>query len=432
MFCEPEAPQPPKLTIKTGRSALARSANRRPRTVRNLAQFLDPTPSISGHSREVDRRSVPETRRRINTALGPRGLRNSLAADVGEGRRFSGRAILADVRYVEANQRRRLQSGRAILRDASSYERPRRRRRDRESASDSVVSLGPSIPEVSRSPYIESNLRDHNDDRTLAFQTTAEIQSSGPEYILTPPHSFAHSLDESTTPYRTTAHVASSSLTSRFAPAHRFDLTEEMLFREFLLRQGFGVAGNVSRDEQSPLQRMEPHDGLEPSRALREVHPDRDDGLGDRRRSLSPEDDFWSTLLATIMPDERLPSAHRSFTSTRGSPYSVSTNSSSSYGVLVPAPLSSNGLDDAYLTICDSSDSERSDTEGQNQNETQGSNTEGYSSQESIGQSHFNTQNSRASLTGEQRARRPRLLVRQEELLQIQHNLERLDREVPR
>ena len=40
------------------------------------------------------------------------------------------------------------------------------------------------------------------------------------------------------------------------------------------------------------------------------------DGLGDRRRSLTPEDYSWETLRTTITPDERLPSVHSSFTST--------------------------------------------------------------------------------------------------------------------
>ena len=40
------------------------------------------------------------------------------------------------------------------------------------------------------------------------------------------------------------------------------------------------------------------------------------DGLGDRRRSPTPEDYSWETLRTTITPDERLPSVHSSFTST--------------------------------------------------------------------------------------------------------------------
>jgi hypothetical protein len=42
------------------------------------------------------------------------------------------------------------------------------------------------------------------------------------------------------------------------------------------------------------------------------------DGLGDRERSLSP-DDSWDTMLTTIMPDNRLPSAESSFTSAAAS-----------------------------------------------------------------------------------------------------------------
>jgi hypothetical protein len=58
------------------------------------------------------------------------------------------------------------------------------------------------------------------------------------------------------------------------------------------------------------------------------------DGLGDRQRSFSPEDDplddAWETLLTTITPDVHLPSADSSFTSTAASSSSNPTRHSSS------------------------------------------------------------------------------------------------------
>lgn len=51
------------------------------------------------------------------------------------------------------------------------------------------------------------------------------------------------------------------------------------------------------------------------------------DGLGDRRRSPTPEDDSWDILRTTITPDERLPSLHSSFTSTEALSISDSTRS---------------------------------------------------------------------------------------------------------
>lgn len=58
------------------------------------------------------------------------------------------------------------------------------------------------------------------------------------------------------------------------------------------------------------------------------------DGLGDRQRSISPEDDplndAWETLLTTITPDVHQPSADSSFTSTAASVSSSQTRNSSS------------------------------------------------------------------------------------------------------
>lgn len=69
------------------------------------------------------------------------------------------------------------------------------------------------------------------------------------------------------------------------------------------------------------------------------------DGLGDRQRSFSPDDDAWETMLMTITPDERVPSAHSSFTTATASASASATTSrrsinsaASSYGTLVTVP----------------------------------------------------------------------------------------------
>lgn len=61
------------------------------------------------------------------------------------------------------------------------------------------------------------------------------------------------------------------------------------------------------------------------------------DGLGDRRRSWTPEDDSWAILRTTITPDERLPSLHSSFTSTS---FSASDLSESTFTMLPTAEMS--------------------------------------------------------------------------------------------
>ena len=90
------------------------------------------------------------------------------------------------------------------------------------------------------------------------------------------------------------------------------------------------------------------------------------DGLGDRRRSFSPDDDAWDTLLTTITPDERVPSVHSSFTSATASasasnaPNPASANSYSTLATLPPS-LAMNS--DLLPLQCDDSDSEDSLTE---------------------------------------------------------------------
>lgn len=111
------------------------------------------------------------------------------------------------------------------------------------------------------------------------------------------------------------------------------------------------------------------------------------DGLGDRQRSMSPDDDHandaWETLLTTITPDTTLPSASSSFTSasaagTNASRNGTSRSSVTSFGTL-PSSLDSNPgtvqmvLDPypEFLNPCDyssSTDSELESDEEINQN----------------------------------------------------------------
>lgn len=73
-----------------------------------------------------------------------------------------------------------------------------------------------------------------------------------------------------------------------------------------------------------PLRRMGRRtvaDGPLPSSSLRESWSPVStvDGLGDRERSFSPEVSHWDTMLTTVAPDPRLPSADSSFTSAAAS-----------------------------------------------------------------------------------------------------------------
>lgn len=105
------------------------------------------------------------------------------------------------------------------------------------------------------------------------------------------------------------------------------------------------------------------------------------DGLGDRERSLSPDDDdhahdAWETLLTTITPDANLPSNDSSFASASASATNASRNGTAITSANSSQAMPSNGFDTErtrmilnpypeYLNPCDyptSSDSE-SDTE---------------------------------------------------------------------
>jgi hypothetical protein len=80
------------------------------------------------------------------------------------------------------------------------------------------------------------------------------------------------------------------------------------------------------------------------------------DGLGDRRRSFTPEDESWETLLNTITPDERLPSVHSSFTSTGVEFSSIASDST----VMSSPTIETSGV---CSLVCENSESEESEIE---------------------------------------------------------------------
>lgn len=417
MFREPEA-SVPKSIIKTDHSAPARSAIRRQRTVRYLPHLRDHPPSsrarIHGPSREADRRSLLEAIRRANPGIRSTRVNDGNMLDV---------EVEADIAHAEESQRRRLES-RALLRDALSYERSGRRTRVPRGtfSHERTAPSRPALPEARRYPDIRSETRHRNMGALVSIPLSEEVQSPVSEYMPTPPYT---SGDASTgsSPNGPTAPVATASLTPRFAPAHRFDDTDEISFREFVARRGLDLPRSVDIDELPPLRRMERRGPLETSHASREATADNVDGLGDRRRSFSPEEDSWENFVTTITPDERLPSVHSSFTSATASASSLSSNSASSYGTLATAP-SSETLDDSYPIICDNTDSEASGTEDEHYTDLQDANIEDYRLRELNGYSAPLVRPPRTSLGGR------RISEREEELRQTQANLDRLERQV--
>lgn len=93
------------------------------------------------------------------------------------------------------------------------------------------------------------------------------------------------------------------------------------------------------------------------------------DGLGDRNRSLSPEDEgVWDTLLSSITPDPQPPSVGTSFASTSApasGPTSQNTEASANTShTNTTAPTSIDALEFDFEPPCESG-GDNSDTEGE-------------------------------------------------------------------
>ena len=391
MFCEPDAVDS-KANIKADPTAPARSAIRRRRTVRyspnvrdhqsTLAALLSHTQHRSQAHMQVlaDHRSLLEDiRRQEQNATS--SLNHPIDAQDTEAE--------ADLAYSEASQRSRLESGRALLRDALSYERPGRRLRIPQQTN---VSQAPAATVLWRPVGTE----DFEESQTPA--RAGEANSLPARYLPTPSSTSGDTSNRSTL-YVPSPSLGTALLTPRFAPAHRLDgeeeaqanaMREEVLARlssrmaelmesgerEYIAGHAAQIARmrNLDQDALTPevreqeeaylelvetrlelMRRVRDHDMAElprlrrisPSRAMprptrRHHHQSNYDGLGDRERSFSPDDDQWETMLTTIPPDERFPSAHSSFTSTTASSTSISSNSTTS---LITAPSTSAGAE---------------------------------------------------------------------------------------
>lgn len=424
MFREPEATEPKKSTTNKDLSAPARSTIRRQRTVRYHPQSRGHLPSsrlrTNGSYRVADRVTLLEALHSREMAVTSTRFNDEDTLDV---------EMEADIAHAEASQRRRFESGRALLRDALSYERSGRRMRvAREtSATDDLIFSRPAELENRSHQSNALDSRHRSNSGAMPLVRSEDLQSSASDYMPTPPYTSGDVSRESSF-QEATRLGSSASLTPRFAPAHRFDDMNEISFREFVVRQGLDLS------ELPPLRRMGRRGALEPSRSHQHATPDTVDGLGDRRRSFSPENDSWETLLTTMTPDERLPSVHSSFTSASASASSLSSNSTSSYGTLVTVP-SSTEIPDAFPTICDNTDSEESEFEDEQYRNAPDRRTEDYHLREPSGNSSIHAlppSNVLHLVRDGQRARQRRVLEREEELHQMHENLDRLERQIPR
>ncbi|SLM40934.1 hypothetical protein LPUS_11792 [Lasallia pustulata] len=345
MFREPEASDS-KVVIKADASAHARSSIRRQRTVRYNPHIHHDHPSSSrsrvynNQPRDLDRRLLLQIIHRGRATPSSNGHNSASEHDV---------EAEADLAHAEASNRRRYESGRALLRDALSFERPGERMRI-PGDSPRRFDVAPPLPTVP-------------DPRDYAGQRRGRV-----EYYVDLSRSEDGTRASSDT-HEAVPTPGAALLTPRFAPAYRFEESSPASHRLHSSSQALDDDASRLRggdlDELPPLRRMgnrSYHDPFYESHDPSIRHPL--DGLGDRRRSFSPDDDTWETLLTTIAPDEHLPSAHSSFTSATASASSLSSNSASSSATVLTAPSSSSAESfDVYPTICENSDSEESDGE---------------------------------------------------------------------
>ena len=395
MFVEPGANEA-KTTIKADPSAPARSAIRRQRTVRSFPPVRD-RPSSRAHT-DATSREIHQ-RRLLREFMRHRG-REREHIIVLEAEQEAARA---EAERAEASRQQRFNTGRALLRDALSYERPGQRMRMLRDYG-ALPDLTP-IADTERASYSEVLQRPTENDATRA-ENQNQLRSPPPRYMPTPPYSFeestarpssngfppqsnyannssrpaaADTVADGTTDNYTTRASRGTTHQAMLAEITRTRLEVERTREE--VRRTREEANRAWREmdpsaydalgELPPLRRM---GRRQRSTAAIQTspppprHQSHVDGLGDRRRSFSSEDDIWDTLLTTITPDERVPSVHSSFTSaTASASASVAPNSASSnsYGPLPTLPPLSASNAELYLNLCDNSDSEDSLTDSE-------------------------------------------------------------------
>ena len=394
MFVEPDANEA-KTAIKADPSAAARSAIRRQRTVRYFPPVRH-RPSSRAHT-DATSREIHQ-RRLLREFMRHRGReREHLMLEAEQ------EAARAEAERAEASRQQRFSSGRALLRDALSYERPGQRMRmlrDYDALPDLV-----GITDTERTSYSEVLQRSIDNDATRE-ENQDQLRSPPPRYMPTPPYSFEESTarpssngfppqsnyaNNSSRP--TPGDTVADGTTENYTPRASRGTTHQAMLAEITrtrlevertreeVRRTREEANRAWREldpsaydalgELPPLRRMGRRQ-RSPTAIQTSSPPPRHqshvDGLGDRRRSFSSEDDAWDTLLTTITPDERVPSVHSSFTSATASasasvaPNPASSNSYSTLATLPPLPVSSA---EYYLNLCENSDSEDSLTDNE-------------------------------------------------------------------
>ncbi|KAL8711286.1 MAG: hypothetical protein Q9220_004183 [cf. Caloplaca sp. 1 TL-2023] len=265
--------------------------------------------------------------------------------------------------HAEASRRRRLESGRAILRDALSYEHPRESMTMERDQSHTMETMRPPNLSLSSSNSVSRRTRGRpaveaiSPGDPVTRPHPATISSLAAAYIPSPPHSSSDHSSRSSPDILQSTHSAAS-LTPRFAPAYLAQVSSLTAdtghLPHYPSHQNSLAVNRAVMREQNPQRRANAHRAPTATHNEASAH-DALDGLGDRWRSISPDNDSWETLLSTMPPDEHLPSTSASsFRSNEDTvPYENHQN----------VAEANTGSMNPYPVICENTDSDFTESE---------------------------------------------------------------------
>ncbi|MCJ1308451.1 hypothetical protein MMC25_002104 [Agyrium rufum] len=288
LFKEPDSPS--KSALKSDPTAAARSSIRRQHPNRS---------QVHAHDRQhASRRRSPPRRSQFDEHTLFEIIRRDHDNDAQSNRteverRSTGTAAevaLADESRREASIRQRVDGNRALLRDPLSYERSNDRLRNpRESSLRFQISPDSPPPRPDTLTMVRSDMQALEQAEHL--RNARRSDSPAPPYMPTPPYTSIEQRPTETADHNP-RRSPRSYFSSRFAPA-------------------YGSTHDSAEDRELP--RLAGHPRFSSLRPTQDVL----DGLGDRLRSWSPEENQWSSL--QVAPDDRLPTPDSSFTSASAS-----------------------------------------------------------------------------------------------------------------
>lgn len=360
-------------TKRKDTTAPARSAIRRQRTVRHSGRAQSSVFRFfhDGHASSGGRVYLPtEMQSQVMTEPMPNEIANPAYA-----RQGNGYLQVAENRHTEATQRVRVENGRVLLRDALSYERPDGEIRAARDMNATTAPESQADHAVEERQPAGPGITSHGSEQPADDSFSQDIATSLGMARFTPGFAPAHRLPNNIDYHRMTENQGLSMRSeSLIFLSHRLPtlraalrddgdcrfvdslmteieqmrlrnptrLTPDYLTEEASYLRHIGTRLNLLADHsmgnlQLPdinalpqLHRTTGTTNLEESHSLltsRRREQASLDGLGDRQRSFSPDDDGWDTMLMTIPLDERVPSAHSSFSSTAASNASLAAMS---------------------------------------------------------------------------------------------------------